>query len=166
MYLIFVSSLNENVKLAKLIKKEIENNDKEAKIINLVELELPLYDTHKQEYDGIPSQVLEISDMMEKASGYVFVTPEYNYSIPPVLTNFVAWLSRSSEDFRKVFIEKFIQLATHSGANGTDVLNAMRIQFTKLGAFVMPREIETTYTKSFDEHSDIKTIKRFLDFCK
>ncbi len=82
---------------------------------------------------------------MKNASAYVFISPEYNFSLPPVLVNTVAWISRVGDDFRDVFTLKPIQLATHSGSGGSDVSNAMRNQFTKLGSLVMPREIITTY---------------------
>lgn len=162
MYLIFVSSLNENMKLANRLKHQMEENNTEIEIINLVDLELPMYDSRKEERDGIPKVIGELVDLMKKASGYVFVAPEYNYCLPPVLANFVAWVSRSGEDFREVFQMKKIQLATHSGSGGSDLMNAMRIQFTRLGATVMPREIITNFQKPLKVESSKKIVKQFI----
>ena len=162
MYLIFVSSLNENMKLANSIKLQMEESNQEIVLINLVDLELPMYDSRKEERDGIPKKIDELVELMKKSNGYIFVAPEYNYSLPPVLANFVAWVSRSGEDFREVFQMKKIQLATHSGSGGNDLMNAMRIQFTRLGAIVMPREIITNFHKPLKVESSKKILKQFI----
>ena len=155
MYLIFVSSLNENMKLANSIKLQMEESNQEIVLINLVDLELPMYDSRKEDRD-------ELVELMKKSNGYIFVAPEYNYSLPPVLANFVAWVSRSGKDFREVFQMKKIQLATHSGSGGNDLMNAMRIQFTRLGAIVMPREIITNFHKPLKVESSKKILKQFI----
>jgi NAD(P)H-dependent FMN reductase len=162
MYLIFVSSLKENMKLAYSIKEQMEENHKEIEIINLVDLDLPMYDSRKEERDGIPEKIGELVELMKKSSGYIFVAPEYNYSLPPVLANFIAWVSRYGEDFREVFQMKRIQLATHSGSGGNDLMNAMRMQFTRLGAVVMSREIITNYQKPLNVESSKKILKQFI----
>ncbi len=162
MYFIFVASLNENVKLANTLKQQLDNEDKQSEIINLVNLNIPMYDSEKHSTIGIPEIIDNLMNKMEKAEGYIFVAPEYNYSIPPVLTNFVAWVSRNGEDFRKVFSLKYIQLATHSGSGGNDLMNAMRIQFTKLGSIVVPREIITTYQRPLNEESSNRILQQFI----
>lgn len=164
MYLIFVASLNENMKLAHTIEENLKALNKEAEIINLVDLELPMYDTNKEANDGIPPIIKQLGDKMDKAKGFIFIAPEYNYSIPPVLTNFIAWISRFDENFRKFFNEKMILLATHSGSGGNDVVAAMRTQFSKLGAFVMPREIITTYTHELHLDSLQRVLTQFIKF--
>lgn len=157
MYLIFVSSLNENVKLANRIKDELKDHGENCEIINLVNLNLPMYDTTKEQNDGIPKVALDLAEKMKTAKGYIFVSPEYNFNVPPVLVNFIAWISRIGENFRELFSLKTIQLATHSGSNGKDFMNSTRNQFTKLGAIVAPREIITTYSLKIDEY-ELKTI--------
>lgn len=164
MYLIFVASLNMNMKLAKALHKQLEELGEQSEIINLVELNLPMYDSLKEERDGIPTQIELLVKKMKEAKGYVFVSPEYNYSLPPVLVNIIAWVSRVGDDFRELFSLKLIQLATHSGGGGSDVTNAMRSQFTKLGSLVMPREIITTYQIPLNEESSFKILKQFVTF--
>ena len=166
MVLIFVASLNENVTLANMIKDKLENKNVNSKIINLVDLNLPMYDTFKQEKDGIPAVALDLAKEMEEATAYVFVSPEYNYGVPPVLVNMIAWVSRIGDNFRALFSLKKIQLATHSGSNGQDLLNALRSQFTRLGAVVMPREIITTYEKKCNEDSLERILSQFETLVK
>lgn len=164
MYLIFVASLNENMKLANTIDQELKALNKEAKIINLVDLELPMYYSNKEINDGFPPIIKELTEKMDKAEGYIFVSPQYNYSMPPVLTNFIAWISRFNENFRKFFIEKTVLLATHSGTDGSDVIDSMRMQFSKLGAFVIPREVTITYSDKLHLESLQKTLAQFIKF--
>ena len=166
MYLIFVASLNENMKLANTLQEQLKELGKESKIINLVDLNLPMYDSFKEENDGIPEKINELIEEMKAADGYAFVSPEYNFSLPPVLVNAVAWISRVGDDFREVFTLKVIQLATHSGGGGSDVINAMRTQFTKLGSLVMPREIITTYQSPLRVDSSKRILEQFVQVAK
>lgn len=166
MTLIFVASLNENMKLANTIKSKLDKQNIESKIINLVDLNLPMYDTFKEQNDGIPQTALDLAKQMEEATAYIFVSPEYNFGVPPVLVNTIAWISRIGDNFRKLFTMKKIQLATHSGSNGQDLLNSLRSQFTRLGAVVMPREIITTYEKKCNEDSLERILSQFETLVK
>ncbi len=166
MYLIFVASLNENMKLANTLQTQLKELRKESQIINLVDLNLPMYDSFKEEKDGIPKKIESLIEDMKNASAYVFISPEYNFSLPPVLVNTVAWISRVGDDFRDVFTLKPIQLATHSGSGGSDVSNAMRNQFTKLGSLVMPREIITTYQSPLRIDSSKRILEQFIQVAK
>ena len=60
-----------------------------------------------------------------KASGFIICAPEYNGSIPPVLTNIIAWLSVMGDDWRLVFNGKIGLLATHSGGGGDRRVNGI-----------------------------------------
>lgn len=162
MYLLLVASLNENMKLAQRIEKSLETLGVKSQTINLVDLNITLYDSSKEENDGIPSKITELSNTMKNATGYIVVSPEYNYSIPPSLSNVIAWLSRSGENFRELFTLKYVQLATHSGITGNDVCNAMRLQFSKLGAIVAPREILSTPNKKIEEESLQRILSQFV----
>ncbi|KHG33197.1 MAG: NADPH-dependent oxidoreductase [Epsilonproteobacteria bacterium] len=162
MYTILVASLNENMNLARKIRQTLEAMHLKSEIINVVDLNVTMYDTDKEAAHGIPSAVLTLSETMKKATGYIIVAPEYNYSIPPVLTNIIAWLSRSGESFRELFALKYVQLATHSGSGGNDVCNAMRTQFSKLGAIVAPREIIATYDTPIEEESLGRILSQFV----
>lgn len=166
MTLIFVASLNENMKLANTIKSKLDKQNIESKIINLVDLNLPMYDTFKEQNDGIPQTALDLAKQMEEATAYIFISPEYNFGVPPVLVNTIAWISRIGDNFRKLFTMKKIQLATHSGSNGQDLLNSLRSQFTRLGAVVMPREIITTYEKKCNEDSLERILQQYINFIK
>ena len=164
MYTILVASLNENMVLANKLQAQLKDLGKESVIINLVELNLPLYDSLKEEKNGIPSPISTLMNTMEKSDGYIVVSPEYNWSIPPVLSNTLAWISRADDDFRILFNEKMILLATHSGGDGSILMQAMRAQFVKLGSIVLSREIMTTYEKKLNEKSSSKILGQLIKF--
>ena len=61
------------------------------------------FDLHEGVIEGIPMydgenmsnpEVLRLAEQIVETDGIVFVTPEYNYSIPGVLKNAIDWLSR------------------------------------------------------------------------
>lgn len=164
MYTILVASLNENMVLANKLQAQLKELNKESIIINLVELNLPLYDSLREEQKGIPDPISTLMNTMEKSDGYIVVSPEYNGSIPPVLSNVLAWISRANDDFRVLFNEKIILLATHSGGDGSVLMQAMRAQFIKLGSIVLSREIMTTYEKKLNEKSSSKILGQLIRF--
>lgn len=163
-YLIIVASVEQNMKLAHSIHEQLHTLGKTSKIVDIIGLDLPMYTSKEEDKSGIPKVIEEVVQDMKGAKAYVFVAPEYNYSIPPTLTNFVAWVSRVGDDFRVLFTEKAVLNATFSGGGGADVLNAMRVQFTKLGAMVMPREVLANYAKPLKPESLEKTLSQLIKF--
>jgi len=59
---------------------------------------LPLYNFDIQQEHGFPAPVLALCDAIRAADGVIFVTPEYNYSVPGVLKNAIDWASRPYGD--------------------------------------------------------------------
>src|SRR5690242_1814390 len=54
---------------------------------------MPLYNADIQA-EGFPEPVKVLADAIRAADAVLFVTPEYNYSIPGVLKNAIDWVSR------------------------------------------------------------------------
>jgi NAD(P)H-dependent FMN reductase len=65
-----------------------------------------------------------------------------------VVTNAIAWLSVSTDDFRALFNGRPVALATHSGGGGNKVALAMRQQLSHLGCTVVGREVVATSQKA------------------
>lgn len=55
--------------------------------------DLPLYNEDLRT-DGEPAAVTRLKDQVRAADALLFVTPEYNYSVPGVLKNAIDWVSR------------------------------------------------------------------------
>jgi len=56
--------------------------------------EFPLYNADIQNSSGFPAPVQTLADAIRGADGVIFVSPEYNYSIPGGLKNAIDWVSR------------------------------------------------------------------------
>ncbi len=53
---------------------------------------IPLYNQDHE--DNLPASVAKAKELVTKADGVLFFTPEYNRSLPGVLKNVVDWVSR------------------------------------------------------------------------
>src|SRR5580658_6572142 len=84
--------------------------------------EFPLYNVDAHEAHGVPPAVQKLADAIRAADGVIFVTPEYNFSIPGGLKNAIDWLSRVPN---QPFAGK--PVALQSAANGT--LGGGRMQY-------------------------------------
>lgn len=152
MILILVSSQKKNMELALLFKQYLQSVGSDSDLVDLVALDLPLYSS-RVENDNPPKIVIELAKKMEKAKALIFVAPEYNGSLPPVLNNSISWISRVGVDWRESFNGKPALIATHSGGGGSQVLMAMRLQLSYLGVNVMGRQILTHKGKDLNHES-------------
>ena len=96
------------------------------------------------------------------AARWVICAPEYNGSIPPSLTNAIAWLSVQGEDFRSLFNGRPIAISTFSGGGGMELLLSLRIQLTHLGAQVVGRQLLSNYAKPPKDESITDLLQRLL----
>lgn len=101
---LLVASLGKNAELATELEQVALAKGATIEVINLVDLDLPLYST-RAEGEGIPGRALELTQSLSDSQGVVIVAPEYNGSLPPCLVNAISWISRSSEgdDWRRAF---------------------------------------------------------------
>ncbi len=58
--------------------------------------DLPLYNSD-METDDPPESVRKFRDILSGADAFVFVSPEYNYSVPGTLKNAIDWASRAKD---------------------------------------------------------------------
>ncbi|PZO38056.1 MAG: NADPH-dependent oxidoreductase [Shackletoniella antarctica] len=143
--LILSATHGTNLDLAQAFAAEATKQGASAEVVSLPELQLPLYDSLVSEAGpGLAS----LEQALKQHKGLVICAPEYNGSIPPVVTNAIAWLSVSTEDFRALFNGRPVALATHSGGGGNKVALAMRQQLSHLGCTVVGREVVATSQKA------------------
>lgn len=57
-------------------------------------VDFPIYNADIQNTTGFPEAVQKLSEAVRAASGVIFVSPEYNFSIPGGLKNAIDWVSR------------------------------------------------------------------------
>lgn len=84
--------------------------------------EFPLYNADVQNSTGFPAPVQKLAEAIRAADGVIFVSPEYNYSIPGGLKNAIDWISRVPN---QPFVGKPIALISATGG----LLGGGRMQY-------------------------------------
>ena len=137
--LMITATSDNNRALADKFADSAREMGHEAEIIDLVELDMPMFSVARsKELDTVPGMA-ELKSAMSGADSWMIIAPEYNGSMPPTLNNAVAWLSTEWQDFRALFNRRKVGLATHSGGGGAHVIMAMRQMFSFLGCIVLGR---------------------------
>lgn len=117
--------------------------------------DLPLYnaDLDDQEKLGGPPAVAAFKKAIDAADALLFVTPEYNYSVPGVLKNAIDWASRPG--FKSVLAHKPV-FAMGASMGGTGTVRAqghLRQVFYGVLAEVFPHG-EVLVTRAQDKVED------------
>ena len=153
--LVIAASNGENLKLAKRFLGAGKELNYSCELLDLTESknDLPIFNPRHNSNDKTPENLKSINTEMESHSHWVICAPEYNGSIPPILTNAIAWLSVEGTDFRSLFNERPIAIASFSGGGCMELLLSMRIQLTHLGALVIGRQLATNKSKVAEDKS-------------
>jgi chromate reductase len=96
---------------------------------------LPLYNADIQEASGFPRPAEDLATAIRGADGVLFVTPEYNWSMPGGLKNAIDWVSRMKE---QPFEGKpvAIQSCSQGPLGGARMQYHWRMSMTFLKAFI------------------------------
>lgn len=143
---VIAASVGKNLELAEAIAAHLRTHKADAKVLNLVELHLPLYSSLAESHHKAEVLVAPFKDQLD-VDAFVIVTPEYNGGPPPVLNNFIAWVSRATKNWRDTFNKKTGMIATSSGGGGISVLSIVRMQLAFIGMNVIGRQIVSTFSK-------------------
>ena len=162
-FIILSASQGKNLELSLTLRDLALKAGVEAEVIDLVDLDLPLYHTQK-ETEGVPEKAKELSKKLIQAKAFIVSAPEYNGSFPPSLNNAISWISRTGDDWRKAFNNKPCLIGTHSGGGGASVLTAMRMQLSYIGANVLGRTLLTNYNKALNLDSAKESIDRLIKY--
>jgi chromate reductase len=96
----------------------------------------PLYNADVQAATGFPGPVNALADAIRSADGVIFVTPEYNFSIPGGLKNAIDWVSRlPNQPFAGKLVA--LQSASPGPLGGARVQYDLRRAMVFLDAFVL-----------------------------
>ncbi len=154
---IVVASEGQNLELAKKFEETLKKKDVKTVILDLVKMNLPLY-SGSSEKINIPAELMAPYLGEFSSDAFIFVAPEYNGSTPPTLSNFLAWVSRSSKSWREHFNNRPVAIASFNGG-GTNIFTVMRIQLAHLGMNVLGRHVHAHSNKS----ADVATIEAVCD---
>lgn len=152
----------KNLELAQKFEHQLKSMGAETSLINVMKLDLPLYHSESDLKHNAKELLGEWYNVINQSNGFVFVAPEYNGGLPPVFTNFLAWVSRSTKDWRIAFNGKTAAIGTYSAGSSGNVLMAMRMQLSYIGMNVLGRQILTHANAALDEKSLTEVCKQLL----
>ena len=161
-FLFFSATNGSNLQLTELLTGFAEEEGASTEIIRLENLNIPLFTPSGKETNGVPDIAGELIEKIIDSDAVVLLAPEYNGSIPPVVTNTIAWMSVAGDDFRAAFNGRFAVVGTHSGGGGFRVLEAMRSQLTHLGMLVLARTFQTSFSKQQNPDSARAIFKQLV----
>ena len=101
--IIITASCGKNLELSKKFLEKSNELKISSEILDLTTLDIPLFNPRIHSKENIPNEIEELKQKLFEIERWVICAPEYNGSIPPILSNFIAWLSISGDDFRNLF---------------------------------------------------------------
>ena len=117
----------------------------------------PIYNADDQSASGFPPAVTVLGDAVRAADGVIFVTPEYNYTIPGGLKNAIDWLSRLKD---QPFVGKPVAIQSATGGP----LGGGRMQYQLRQAFVFLDALAFTKPEIFIGMAPTKFDEKTLEF--
>ena len=164
--IIISASCGKNLELSQKFLEKSSEMKISSEILDLTTLDIPLFNPRIHSKENIPVKILEIKEKLFATEKWIICAPEYNGSIPPILTNFIAWLSISGDDFRDLFNGQPIAIATFSGGVGLELLTSLRIQLVHLGSQVLGRQLFSSFSKPIDSKTIEDIIQRLSQMKK
>ena len=164
--IIISASCGKNLELSQKFQEKSNKLKINSEILDLTTFDIPLFNPRNHTKENIPVEVIEIKEKLFNTEKWIICAPEYNGSIPPILSNLIAWLSVSGDDFRNLFNGQPIAIATFSGGIGLELLTSLRIQLVHLGSQVLGRQLLSSYNKPIDTETIEDIIQRLSQMKK
>jgi chromate reductase, NAD(P)H dehydrogenase (quinone) len=153
---------SHNARLAAAAAYEFAQAGVEVTRISLGDFPLPIYDGDLQTKSGVPKNAVNLKRMIGAHHGVLFVTPEYNSSVPPLVKNTIDWVTRvqdAQESRGQVFRERVfaIAAASESRLGGSRCLAALRQILSACDAPVIPNQLALSFAgEAYDDMDRLK----------
>ncbi len=164
--IIISASCGKNLELSKQFQEKSNELKINSEILDLTNFDIPLFNPRIHNKENIPVEIMQIKEKLFAIEKWIICAPEYNGSIPPILSNLIAWLSVSGDDFRNLFNGQPIAIATFSGGVGLELLLSLRIQLVHLGSQVLGRQLSSSFSKPADINTVEDIIQRLMQMKK
>lgn len=168
-----------NRKLASSIDEMVSAGGHTSIVKHIGEFQLPLYNGDWESEHGVPQSARDLKLAMADADALIFVSPEYNGSIPGTLKNTIDWISRPDKPYDGGPFLKGKPVLMASASPG--YFGGARMQFhlrdvlSQLGANVYGQSISVpSASKALDENGAFtdekakeraeKAVNSFLEF--
>ncbi|MGC2775375.1 MAG: NAD(P)H-dependent oxidoreductase [Bradyrhizobium sp.] len=141
---------SHNARLAAAAAYQFVQAGADVTRVSLADFPLPIYDGDLEAVSGVPRQAVNLKRMIGAHDGVLLVTPEYNASVPPLLSNAIHWVSRVQEPAEgrgAVFRTRPFAIAAASGNRfgGIRALAALRLMLTACNATVIPNQLALAF---------------------
>jgi chromate reductase len=134
-----------NRKLAAVAAEAVADAGAAPDLINPADFPLPIFDQDLEDAEGLPPAARALKAKMIAADALIFVSPEYNSSVSPLLKNFIDWTSRAenaAEPPLAAYRGKVVGLlsASPGALGGLRGLVHLRSILGNIGTLVLPRQ--------------------------
>jgi chromate reductase, NAD(P)H dehydrogenase (quinone) len=161
--LAFAGSLRSgsyNKKLIKLAAKSAERAGADVTLLDLRELDLPIYDGDLEDKHGLPEGAKKLKQLMKSHDGFLIASPEYNSSVSAALKNAIDWASRPADDDYplQAFAGKIagIMAASPGALGGLRGLFQLRFILSNIQVLVIPdQHAIVKANEAFDENGSL-----------
>ncbi|MBD3336452.1 MAG: NADPH-dependent FMN reductase [Candidatus Eisenbacteria bacterium] len=130
-----VRSARQGIKAARFVQRQLEERGHQTTLVDPLERRLPLLDKRYSDYEeGRAPEVLEeLAALYRKADAFVFVTGEYNHSIPPALKNLI-------DHFMNEYFWRPAGIVSYSGGSFGGVRAALQLRaiLSEVGLITLP----------------------------
>jgi chromate reductase len=154
-----------NRKLAGIAARLATDAGAAVDLVDPADFRLPLYDAELEESEGLPANAKALKAKFLAADAILFVSPEYNSSITPLMKNVLDWVSRpetEDEPDLAAYRGKVAGLLSASPGKlgGLRGLVHLRSILGNIGVLVVPKQFSlvAAYDK-FDEDGALKNEK-------
>jgi len=124
--------------VTKFIKNKCEQRGWKTVVIDPREWKLPLLNKMYKSYNHqkAPVKLKKLAQILKKADGFIIVSPEYNHSIPPALSN-------TMDFFMDEYFWRPSAIITYSTGSfgGVRVLSQLRSFLGELGMITIPSSL-------------------------
>ena len=125
-----------NRALGELAAASLEAQGASVTRVDLAAFDLPLYSAAREGND-FPPDALKLKTLFAAQDGLLFVSPEYNGSLPPLLKNAIDWASRPTGE------ESLVALTAYRG-KAAAIMSASISPFGGLRGLMHLRQILST----------------------
>lgn len=134
--------------------------------LHLGDYDMPIYNGDLEAAEGLPANARRLKALFRAHHGFLIASPEYNSSMPPVLTNALHWISRPETDDEPglvAFQGKVAGLvaASPGGLGGLRGLVPLRMMLGNIGVHVLPQQM--ALSKASEAFHDDGTLVKASD---
>ncbi len=152
-----------NRKLAGIAAKIATDAGADVDLVDPADFRLPLFDQELEDAEGLSPNAKALKGKFLAADAVLFVSPEYNSSITPLMKNVIDWVSRTETDDEPdlvAFKGKVAGLMSASPGKlgGLRALVHLRSILGNIGVLVVPKQFALSGAgDKFDEAGALKS---------